>query len=129
VRFIRGRSLDTTLRTHIFINPAHWDAKRQRVRNVAAANNREFINATLDKLSLFLLDSYNKDWVKKKVLGFFNQGDQKDLYFRDYIESYIKKAPTIFKRSGNKTLSKKTIQRYKGTLVKLENFENFKKKN
>jgi integrase len=138
VRLIRGKTLDVILRTHIFINPAHWDAKRQRVRNVASAIGKDLINATLDKLVCFLLENANKDyiygihidkyWAKKKVLSFFNQGDQKDLYFRDYIESYIKKAPTIFKRSGDKTLSKGTIERYKVTLNKLKNFEDFKEK-
>lgn len=138
LRFIHGSKLDVFIKSDLFINPKHWDKKKQRVKNMAEATQKDLINATLEKLSIYLIEQMNKDhisghiidksWARNKVADFFGGVYEKDkaIAVTEWIEEYIEKAPTLIKKNKDKPLSQNTLSSYKTTLSKIKDFQDYK---
>lgn len=113
MRFSRARNLDIFVRIGLFINPDHWDKKRQRIRNLNQATDNDLINITLDKLSGYMLSRMNRDyiegalidevWVTKTLDDFFHQPEQENMCFLRYCEAPIlRKLHLVYKRTKGK---------------------------
>ena len=142
VRFTHGRKYDFKRATHQQIKPKHWNSEKQRVRNVIEEKNKDKINEYLDILRAFLvkqfLNDYSNgvlisgDWLEGQIKANSKQEDETDLsLLSNYCEYFISNLPTKknhTKGSGSLGVSKRTIEKYKNVVKKLNDFQSDTKK-
>lgn len=116
--------------TGLTIDPKQWNEKKGFPRN-SVASTRQITN-TLQKFEAFILEQYNhdqangteikKDWLNAQTDTFFNR-NQKQVYFSDFIEEFIKEAPTRPNQKGGYGLSHNRITNIRAFKKHLENYE------
>ena len=135
VRFDNQR---VNLGTGFKVVPAHWDIKKQRVKNVVAATSKDEINGFLSRLEDEVtaiianikasLTPLSKETVKARIDAYLNpvveQEKPKDLIA--FVKWYIETCPTRLVRGSKartgRFISPDTIRRYKTTQNGLEAF-------
>ena len=136
LRFKHGRKFDITTSTSLLVNPNHWSKVKQRIKPLADAKDKDFINSKLDKLRSVVLEKFNRDystgklvnreWLKMQIELFFNRSvstNEHEIYFTSYIEYFINKAPTRYLRDKQRPVLKSTIAKYKSTWNRLKQYE------
>ncbi len=145
IRFRNGRTFDFSTSTGLQTNPKYWDDKKQRVKNVKAIKNSNYINNQLDKLIPYINESHlndyskgvpiTKEWFKETVHSFFNQSTENSdhkIYMKAYMNYFIQEAKDgkrfVEKKEETVLVSKRTIQRYQNCLNKFKEFEHYQRK-
>lgn len=141
LRFKDGRIIDIEIKTGLLINPANWDQKKQRVRNVIDVGNRSEINDKLYKLSFNILENYNtnyyngvvmdKFWFENEIETFFKRPikneygkiDEAKTYFTDFAQNWIDTTSKTYKISANKYIEDKSILNYQSCLNEFKEFQ------
>lgn len=136
VRFWDSNRIDLTAVTGLSVKFIEWSETKQQVKLSVATENKDFINNKLRTLETYLLEQYNidynsqqhinKDWLKHKIKKFSGRADKNELhkiYFVDWIQKFIDESPTRLYQG--EPVKKRTIQHYKTTKYKLDNYEKY----
>ncbi|MFA7446027.1 MAG: tyrosine-type recombinase/integrase [Flavobacteriaceae bacterium] len=104
----------------------------------ATTTNKDLINSKLKELESVILDKWtndtlnkqniSKDWLKNVINGFFGRANTSELYkvyLVDWVQKFIDESPKRLYKG--KPISTRTIQKYKTTYLKLQEFENHTK--
>lgn len=128
---LKGSKLVYPLKVKVI--PNHWDKVRQRVRNVAAAKNKQSINSLLNDLdnevTKFIDDCIiksmrlSKDSIKQFLDDYFNPISEEEKSFFGFIDSLIEKESTRVNPTTGKLITSGTIRSLKGTKEALKKFE------
>ena len=134
VRFWDSNRIDQKAKTGLSTYYSHWSDKKECIRNVADAKQRDFINNKLKDLERYILDGYNTDfnngvyigktWLKSRVNSFFGRVDESkpyESYYIDWIAQFIEQSPKRLYKG--KPLAKNTLKNYISTYNKLVEFE------
>lgn len=130
LRYLRGKIIDTTAGTQIFVNPEFWDYKNQKIRNVIAVPDRDKINTKLIELKLHVESAANLDfmegevinriWLEKCIAKFFKRPSDElkkttefhKVYLSDFATWWLKEKAPKFKVSADKYMDGRTIGHY-----------------
>ncbi|EHQ41482.1 tyrosine-type recombinase/integrase [Myroides odoratus] len=133
IRFSHTREIDVFQKTQILINPAHWDSKKEQVKNILSVKNRNEINLKLSELKVFILTEFNnsyiqgeiidKIWVKDKINEFFNRPasesnfkiKKEEIFFTSFASWWLKEIAPTYKISAKKYMTEITIKHYERT--------------
>ena len=134
VRVNDGKKFDKKTKTGIFIKFSNWSNAKQQLKNTSDAVEKDKINETLRKIETYLLQQYNIDtieqkyigdsWLKEKMNIFFGRADANELhkiYYVNWVQKFIDESPKRLYRG--EPVKKRTIQHYKTTKYKLDNYE------
>jgi integrase len=138
VRFKQGKQFDTEAITTLECPAVRWSETKQEVLSTELLNYKE-VNKKLDEFKIYLKNEFektkikeettiiNNKWLKSKIDLFFNtqktdSEEKKKIYFTDFIDEFIKESETKRNRLG-KPIAKRTIQHYKTTLNKINDFQ------
>jgi len=137
-RFKPNQQNDFTTSTGIWVNREDWNATKQQIKQRAKTKNKDLINARLKELETAILDNWtkdtlnksniSKDWLKQTVNIFFGRANNSEIhkvYFVDWVRKFIDESPKRLHKG--KQISKRTIQKYKTTLLRLQDFEAYTK--
>lgn len=138
IRFKNGRKFDYTTSTELKVEPKNWSQAKQKVKNTAGDKTKDTINNHLLDLKKHIIDNFNldnatgvyidKQWLQKQIAFYFNRPLNEtvldEVYFLQFIENFIKEAPTRIIKATNKPVSSSTITKYNSTKKKLEGYEN-----
>ncbi len=141
LRFTNGRAMDFFAPVNVFINPAFWDSKRQKIKNVLEVQNRDELNSKFSKLKTFIIDEFNneytsgeiidKSWIDKKVSEFFNRpkfevkkvNEPHTIYYADYVDWWIKNKAKTHRTSKKAFLNPRAIQQYESFFEIVKKYE------
>ena len=145
LRFLHGRQVDLRTKINIYVNPIHWDAKNQKIKNVIAVKNRDDINRKLGLLKIEIVDNYNaafmdgdvidKDWLAEMIDEFFNR-PKKDksvlnnnhcLYYVNFAEWWIINKSKSWLTSSNSFMTDRETQKYNAFISMVDKFSGAKK--
>lgn len=128
---LKGAKLVYPLKVKVV--PSHWDKVRQRVRNIAAAKNKQSINSLLNdldnKVTGFVDDCIikstppTKESIKQFLDDYFNPVSEEEKDFLGFIDSLIEKESIRVNPSTGRPITKGTIKSLKGTREQLCLFE------
>lgn len=138
IRFKNGRKFDYTISSELKVEPKNWSQAKQKVKNTAGDKTKDAINNHLSNLKKHIIDNFNldnatgvyidKQWLQKQIAFYFNRPLNEtvldEVYFLQFIENFIKEAPTRIIKATNKPVSSSTITKYNSTKKKLEGYEN-----
>jgi integrase len=141
VRFKNGRKFDFTTSTQLLVDPKRWSQAKQKVKITAGDKTADAINNHLIEIRKKILDNFNldnatgvyvdKQWLDQTLSKHFNRplNDEKldEIYFIEFVESFIKKAPFKLIKGKNKPVAASTITKYNSLQKKLEDFEKHSK--
>lgn len=139
LRFKQGTSFDFKISTEIKIPKDRWSDSKQQLL-VTDLVDYKTINSKLKELDLYVNDEFekskiaqetiilNQSWLKNLINKFFNRSEvdeiiKKEIYFSEFIDSFIVESKTKRNRLGN-PIKPRTIQHYNTTLNKIIQFEN-----
>lgn len=140
-RFIHGRAIDIETPLSLLVNPAFWDKKQQKIKNVIQVRNRDEINRKLALLQVDIFDNFNFDysegeiidkfWLSKKVDAFFNRptGEVKNInkdhliYYTDFASWWIKEKSDSWIIGPNKFMGDKQKGPYENFICLVKEFE------
>jgi hypothetical protein len=139
LRFKHGTNFDFKISTEIKIPKDRWSDSKQQILVTDLVDYRT-INSKLKKLDLYINDEFekskisqetiilNQSWLKNLINKFFNRSEvddvsKKEIYFSEFIVSFIEDSKTKRNRLGN-PIKPRTIQHYNTTLNKINQFEN-----
>lgn len=137
LRFSLGRALDIKRKTGFICDAKNWSAKTGFPK-IGDANNKN-LKTTLQKLEVFVLDEYNKDFTQGKIIDadwlvkkidFFNgriEHDEKH-YLVNYGEYYLEQLPYGVSPKGIKGVSDSSIKKMRTIVNKIIQFQDYKKK-
>ena len=140
VRFYHNK-IDCSTKSNIFIDKNDVRFKKiglgKKSKTSVQILNEDIINKT-QKLSKDILDKFKEDfpkgntinikWFQKIVDNFHGKADDEDdsrYFFVPFVNSYIKRAATEINPQTGKRLDSKTITRYKYTLSKIKEYEEY----
>jgi len=137
IRFKNGRKFDYSSSTELKVEPKQWSIAKQKVKVIAGDKTADKINNHLTKLKKHVLDNFNldnatgvfidKQWLNKTIAEYFNRplNEEKldEIYFVEFVKTFIKKAPFKLIKGKNKPVSASTITKYNSLQKKLEDFE------
>ena len=130
LRFLHTKQIDIFYRTQILIDPAHWDAKKEQIKNISAVKNRNELNIKLNELQVHILTEFNnsyiqgeiidKAWIASKVNEFFNrptsennfQIKKEEVYLTSFATWWIENKATKHKVAADKYMNDKSISHY-----------------
>lgn len=134
VRFWIGRQYDFKANTQIKVLFDDWHETRQQMKQKASTTNKDLINSKLKELESVILDKWtndtlnkqniSKDWLKNVINGFFGRANTNELYkvyLVDWVQKFIDDSPKRLYKG--KPISYRTIQKYKTSLLRLQDFE------
>jgi integrase len=140
-RFSCGRKLNIKRQTGLYVDPAHWNKKQQKIRDVITIENRDELNSKLAKLKIFVIDEYNLafssgsiidgQWLAFTISKFLERPkgelNRVSVDFRTYLSVYAdrwikEKAPT-WKVKANKYMDAKTVVHYELAIGQVKKFE------
>ncbi len=145
LRFINGRDLDIEVKINIFIDPAVWDSKNNKIRNVISVPNRDKMNSQLSGLSNHVYNSYNesfaygevldKNWLEGVVASFFKRpkgqvslGLKPELvYVYDFGNWWLDNKASTWKSLKFNSMPKRTIGVHRNALCLFKEFEDGEK--
>ncbi|CAG5085040.1 site-specific integrase [Parvicella tangerina] len=143
MRLYDGRYFDRNILLDIYLFPHNFIDQRV-VGNPFLTTELEIKQMLIDDIKEAVLKKYlelNEEGISPTVEWFRDivnnlQGKNEDVsikgrfpYFSDFFEWYIdNKAPTKIKTSSSKPVSKRTINKYKQALSKIQQFEEYKKR-
>ncbi len=139
VRFFHSRDFDLNCKTGFLINPKYWSNKQQRVKTTSSNAFDQIINPKLNALKEVIITQYNitynsgrkidKNWLQTVVSHFNKQPvseeDNPKYYFVPFFENFIEESKNKINPRTNKKIDSKTISKYKTTLQRVVDFEEF----
>lgn len=141
LRFQNGRGSDFQIPTPITVLQAHWDFKKQKLRNIATLENRDSFNLKLSGMKNFVLEKYNdgymngeiidKRFIHNKVSDFFNRPNQEKkgapehhkIYLSDFSRWWIREKSKMFGAGMKRKMSERSIKNYENAISEIEEFE------
>ena len=138
-RFCNTKAIDITTTINFFINPAHWDYKGQRIKNVVAVKNRDVLNKKLQLLKIHIIDEFNlcfmdgeiidKTWLTNTINKFYKRPTQEvknrnlphTIYLSNFANWWIMNESPKWTTQGN--ISKRALLAYKIFTKHLKLFE------
>lgn len=144
LRFTHGRNIDIFVPLNIYVNHAHWDSERQKIRNFIELKNRDVINSKLVGLKGYVFDEYNvgnmsgvifdKIWLADLVKKYFerpvNEVNKTNLlhhvYYLDFVRYWLDDKAATWKNSKNKYLEHSAIEQYNSFYKIIEGFQKSK---
>ncbi|MBS9767458.1 MAG: phage integrase SAM-like domain-containing protein [Flavobacteriaceae bacterium] len=134
VRIRNGRTVDMEVSTKIKVPKKYWSNAKNKVKTVSDFNY-DLVNEELRKLDNFLTDEFNKAsskgsilnnvWLRQKIDENFNRINQtNDNTLTSFIDEFIEYRKSKKDKNG-KPFSKRSIQRYNTTKVKILDYEKF----
>ncbi|OWP84997.1 hypothetical protein BWK59_02525 [Flavobacterium davisii] len=137
-RFKPTQENDFTRATGIWVMREDWNDKKQQVKLKASTQNKDLINSKLHGLEKVILDKWtadtlnkeniSKEWLKNVIDAYFGRATNSEthkIYFVDWVEKFIEDCPKRLHKG--EPIAPRTIQHYKTTLYKLQDFEKHKK--
>ncbi|MCB4807137.1 site-specific integrase [Tamlana sp. 62-3] len=140
IRLVIDRQTDFKLTTPLLINPAFFNNKTGKVRQLTHFKDKDKIQNQLHALQTFVIDNYNNtivkggfissDWLKNCINTHFNLIEVTDYnYLINYCTYYIEKLRTKTNdKTGTLGVSKATISKYSTIKTKISDFEKYKRK-
>ena len=140
-RFLHGRKTDIRTKIDVYVDPATWDSKHQKIKNVLTVKNRDAVNRKLSLLKIEIIDNYNiafvegeiidKEWLYNVVRSFFNRpkeevgvvAPQHTIYYLDFAEWWLKEKSTTWMTSANSYMNSRTKKQYNSFLQLIREFE------
>ena len=140
-RFVNGRSIDLRVPLLFVVNPNHWDAANQKIRNVIEVKNRDEINRSLSRLKVEILDSFNSDyaigevidksWFKTVISEFFKRPSGEDkaenndhkVYYTDFATWWIENKAKSWLTSTGKYMNEREKSKYKAFIEIVKEFQ------
>lgn len=144
-RFSHSREIVLCIRTGVFINPAHWDNKHQKIKNVLAVKNRDEINRKLSQLKIDVIDDFNlsymngeiidSDWLKNTISDFFgrpkHEKEKQNLsyatYYVDFADWWLKEKSKTWLTTANSYMNDRTKSQYESFVSLTKQFQGRKK--
>ncbi len=131
VRIRNGREIDLEVSTGIKVPQKYWSKAKSKVKTVSDFNYK-LINDKLRDLENFLTDEFNKGniegtllnntWLKKKIDESFNRTSKNnDNTLTSFIDIFIENK----QNNIGKTFSKRSVQRYNTTKIKILEYEKY----
>ena len=137
IRLLDGRQTDIWTPTGYTINPEFWSNKKGEPKQVAGNKDKLNLSIKLRELKNFVLNKLNedkgkkpinKDWLNHVIAVYKNPSiDSKEILLMDAIKNYQSELKTKVNSRTGKPISNLTIKNYNTTLMRLEEFEKFKK--
>ncbi|MFK7058588.1 phage integrase SAM-like domain-containing protein [Flavobacterium oreochromis] len=138
VRFKQGKVFDTEASTGLETPTDRWSNSKQEILSTVLVNYKD-TNKKLSEFKIHLKNEYentkvsdesiiiNNNWLKSKINLFFNRQnldteEKKKIFFTEFIDDFIIESETKRNRLG-KPIAKRTIQHYKTTLNKINDFQ------
>ena len=130
-RFRDGRKVEQRARTGLTVTPDHWNAKKERVKNVAEATYKDFTNEKLDNLRTHVYSHHAKTdglissgWLSETIDLFHNPDGKKDKpkTLFEFIQDFIEKAPTRLNPKTSRPVCYKMQREYIRTFEYLKEF-------
>ncbi|QYS87174.1 phage integrase SAM-like domain-containing protein [Flavobacterium oreochromis] len=138
VRFKQGKVFDTEASTGLETPTDRWSNSKQEILSTVLVNYKD-TNKKLSEFKIYLKNEYentkvsdesiiiNNNWLKSKIKLFFNRQnldteEKKKIFFTEFIDDFIIESETKRNRLG-KPIAKRTIQHYKTTLNKINDFQ------
>lgn len=145
-RYVNGRAINLDVPMDLFVDPKHWDAKQQKIRNIIVVRNRDEINRRLALLKIAVHDQFNLDFSEGKIIDsawldgvikdFFkrptneakkvNKADT--IYYTDYSHNWLKNKSADWLIGPNKYMNEREVNKYTTFLGMVEKFQGKKKK-
>lgn len=123
------------------VTPAHWDFKKERVKNVVAATDKDAVNNTLATIQAIAdnlrdTDNLTVDTLKNQIDAYLHPVEEKAAEPAEppknalfaFIEDFIEKAPTRINIDSGQHIHHRTIQKYNTTLRVLKEFAEKRKR-
>lgn len=144
LKFVNGRNVRFVIPINVFVNPVHWDKKKQKIKNVLEVKNRDVINSKLSKLKIHIIDEFNNEysegeiidkfWLEKKTAEFFKRPnfevkktiEPHNIYYSDYVDWWLKNKAKTHKTAKKAYLAATAIKQYKSFLVIVKKYEKTK---
>ena len=137
-RFKPTQKNDYSCATGIWVNRNEWNDTKQQIKQKATTTNKDLINSKLKELEGFVMDKWtndilnkqniSKDWLKNVLNVFFGRANNDELYkvyFVDWVQKFINEShKRLYK---GKVISYRTVQKYKTTLLRIQEFEQYTK--
>jgi integrase len=141
VRFSNGRAMDFFTPINVFINPLHWDVKRQKIKNLIEVQNRDDLNSKFQKLKTYIIDEFNNEftsgeiidkvWIDKKISDFFNRpkfevkkvNEPHNIYYSEFVDWWLKNKAKTHKTSKKSYLAPRAIQQYESFFAIVKKYE------
>lgn len=140
-RFVNGRATDIVTPINLLLNPKHWDAKQEKIRNVIEVRNRDEINRKLALLKIDILDRFNfdfmsgeiidRDWLNKVISDSFNRpknenkGRNKNhtVYYTDFATWWLEKKADGWLVGPGKYMNERIKGQYTNFIASVVDFE------
>jgi site-specific recombinase XerD len=137
----RHKEIDISTSTQLYVNPAHWDKKYQKIKNTLQVPNRDQINELLALLKIGVISKFNedfstgthidKDWLEKVILNHYKRPQKESehaTYLSDFVKFWMDHKAAKHKTPSGEYLTDRAISQYEQTLENLINFEKYAKK-
>ena len=140
-RFKQGKQFDIELSTGIETPKGRWSSSKQEILSTAEMDYKT-ANIKLKEFNTYILKEFQSSkldsqiitsrWLKEKISSFFNREtynpeiDNK-VFFAHYITKLIEEARNKKNKRGT-SISSRTIQHYRTTLIKIQEFESYEGK-
>lgn len=138
MRFFHN-TINCYAKSNIFIDGKDWSDKTNKIKQSASNDIKKYVNDTIDGLSKYVLESFkvdfpkgdkiNTEWLSKQVDSYYGKPDDYNdyrFYFIPFVDRFINESKNRLNPKSGKKISVKTIQNYKTTLTRLNEFENLK---
>lgn len=140
-RFVNGRAIDKSVSLDLFVNPKHWDAKQQKIRNVIEVRNRDVVNRKLARLKIEVIDQFNIDftngeiidkaWLSKCISEFFKRPEDEvnkvnldhRVYYTDFGIWWLENKAKHWLVSNNSYMNDRENSKYKAFIKMVQDFE------
>lgn len=139
-RLILDKTSDFRITTPLLINPAYFNSKSGKVRQIAEFTDKQNMQDQLEDLNRHIIGSVNKavregeyinsDWLKECVDSHFNVVVKTDYNLLiNYCNHYVEKLKLkTNERTGELGASRATIIKYNTITSKLESFQKYKRR-
>lgn len=134
VRFWDSNRIDQKTRTGLIVKFSNWSKSKEQVKSIIITPEKDLINSSLRKISDYLLEQYNtdyinqkyinKNWLQDNIKNYFGKADKTELhkiYFTEWVQKFIDESPTHLYKG--QPVKKRTIQHYQTTKYKLDGYE------
>jgi integrase len=138
-RFTDGRQLHIIAKTDFLINPEFWDEVKGMPKQTAKNPDKLNLSIELGKIQTKIFQDYerdkgtgleiNKAWLDFAIAKFKNpQLGEKNEFLIDLVKDYQSELRIKVNEKTKKPISKGTIRGFSTLLMRLEKFEQHKKK-
>ncbi len=134
---ISEKRQDLFVKTGIMVKNKWWSNKKQNFNAVSDKFPKEILRERINNLKDFVLNEFNeayavgesidKVWLEEIIRKFNKQLDEGEpnykIYFTEFVKKFIEDSHQRVNIESGRVISPKTINKYKTTLKRLEEYE------